>query len=252
MSSLITVSGVRGFIDQNGVAHLNLEDAAKGLGFTQTAGSGNVVVRWERVNKYLNDFGFIPTSGDGGTTIPENIFYRLAMKAKNDVGEKFQAKVADEILPAIRKHGGYLTPNKLEEVLLNPDTLIQLANNLKDERAKREQLELQAEKDKPKVIFAEALETSKDSILVADMSKLLKQNGVDIGEKRLFEWLRQNGYLIKGGSERNMPTQRSMELEIMEIKVGQRLSISEGSKITRTPKITGKGQVYFINKFKAV
>lgn len=249
MSNLITVNGVRGYVDIEGTAHLNLEDAARGLGFVQRKGSVNYV-RWDRVNSYLREMGFPQLVGKD--CIPENVFYRLAMKGETETALEFQAKVADEILPSIRKHGGYLTSNKLEEVLLNPDTLIQLANNLKDERAKREQLQLQVERDKPKVIFAEALETSKDSILVADMSKLLKQNGVEIGEKRLFEWLRQNGYLIKGGSERNMPTQRSMELEIMEIKVGQRLSISEGSKVTRTPKITGKGQMYFINKFKAV
>lgn len=178
--------------------------------------------------------------------------YSLIYGSRKPEAKQFKRWINHEVIPSIRKHGGYLTPTKLEEVLLNPDTLIQLATNLKDERTKREQLQLQIEMDKPKVIFAEALETSEDSILVADMSKLLKQNGIEVGEKRLFEWLRQNGYLIKGGNERNMPTQRSMELEIMEIKVGQRLSISQGSKITRTPKITGKGQVYFINKFKAV
>lgn len=140
----------------------------------------------------------------------------------------------------------------VESFLTNPDTIIKIAENWKAEKILRIAAEQKIEEDKPKVIFAEALETSKDSILVNDMAKLLKQNGIKIGQKRLFEWLRQNGYLIKGGSDRNMPTQRSMELEIMEIKVGQRLSTSEGSKITRTPKITGKGQVYFINKFKAV
>ncbi|WP_051236422.1 BRO-N domain-containing protein [Paenibacillus pinihumi] len=107
MSELLTISGVRGYVDDKGVAQLNLEDVARGLGFTQRAASGNEVVRWERVNKYLTDFGIIPTSGDG--YIPENIFYRLAMKAKNAVAEAFQAEVADEILPAIRRHGMYAT-----------------------------------------------------------------------------------------------------------------------------------------------
>lgn len=138
----------------------------------------------------------------------------------------------------------------VESFLTNPDTIIKIAENWKAEKTLRIAAEQKIEEDKPKVIFAEALETSKDSILVNEMAKLLRQNGVQIGQKRLFEWLRQNGYLIKGGSEKNLPTQRSMELEIMEIKVGQRLSASEGSKITKTPKITGKGQLYFINKFK--
>lgn len=134
--------------------------------------------------------------------------------------------------------------------MLNPDVMIQLATTLKEERARREKLQQQIEEDKPKVIFAEALEVSKDSILIADLAKLLRQNGVDIGEVRLFKLLRQHGYLIKSGSEYNMPTQRSMDLKIMEIKVGYRGSASEGTKVTRTPKITGKGINYFINKFK--
>ncbi|MFE9279384.1 phage antirepressor KilAC domain-containing protein [Streptomyces griseoincarnatus] len=248
MTQLITINGVRGFIDPSGGAQLNLEDVARGLGFTQKAASGNEVVRWERVNKYLVEMNFIPTSGDG--FIPENIFYRLAMKAKNDAAEKFQAKVADEILPSIRKHGGYLTPEKVEEALLNPDVMIQLATSLKEERARRERLQQKIEQDKPKVVFAEALEVSSDSILIADLAKILRQNGIDIGEIRLFKLLRQQGYLIKSGSEYNMPTQRSMDLKIMEIKVGYRGSASEGTKVTRTPKITGKGINYFINKFK--
>lgn len=112
-NNLITVSGVTGYIDENGTAWLNLDNVARGLGFTQTAASGNEVVRWERVNKYLSDFGFIPTSGDAlqkvatPKYIPENIFYRLAMKAKNETAEAFQGKVADEILPQIRKTGSY-------------------------------------------------------------------------------------------------------------------------------------------------
>lgn len=245
MTKLVTIRGVRGFTDETGTVQLNLEDTARGLGFVRKAGSGNTVVRWERVNNYLAEFGFMPTSGHAGF-IPENIFYRLAMKAKNDVAETFQAKVADEILPSIRRTGMYATA----ELLDNPDLLIEAATRLKKEREERLKLQAKIEQDKPKVVFAEALEVSEDSINVNDLAKLLKQNGFNIGEIRLFEWLRQNGYLIKSGSERNMPTQRSMDLKIMEIKIGQRMSASEGSKITRTPKITVKGQSYFINKFK--
>lgn len=114
MNNLITISGVSGYIDENGTAMLKLEDVARGLGFTQTAASGNEVVRWERVKRYLEELNSIPTSGDASDYpefprfIPENIFYRLAMKAKNETAERFQALVADEILPAIRKHGAYV------------------------------------------------------------------------------------------------------------------------------------------------
>ncbi|KAE8559888.1 phage antirepressor KilAC domain-containing protein [Paenibacillus polymyxa] len=243
MTQLVTIHGVRGFVGSDGMAQLNLEDVARGLGFTQRKNGVNYI-RWRRVNGYLTEMGFSPLVGK--ECIPENAFYRLAMKADNETGRSFQAKVADEILPSIRRTGMYATA----ELLDNPDLLIEAATRLKKEREERLKLQAKIEQDKPKVVFAEALEVSKDSILVADLAKLLKQNGIEIGEIRLFDWMRQNGYLIKSGSERNMPTQRSMELKIMEIKIGQRMSASEGSKITRTPKITVKGQSYFINKFK--
>jgi prophage antirepressor-like protein len=113
---ILTIHGVRGYIDENGTAQLSLEDVSRGLGFTQKAASGNEVIRWERVNKYLSEFGCVPTSGDANSShqvgkedfIPENIFYRLAMKARNEAAESFQTKVADEILPSIRKTGGYV------------------------------------------------------------------------------------------------------------------------------------------------
>lgn len=247
---LISINGVRGYIDENSVVQLNLEDISRGLGFTTVATSGNEVVRWSRVNNYLTDMKFPHFVGK--EFVPENIFYRLAMKAKNETAELFQAKVADEILPSIRKNGAYMTPETIERTLSDPDFIINLATRLKEETAEKLRLKEQIDNDRPKVVFAEALETSRDSVLVADLAKILKQNGIDTGEQRLFRWLRENGYLIKSGSERNMPTQRSMEQKLIEIKVGQRASITEGFKQTRTPKITGKGQIYFINKFKSL
>lgn len=191
----------------------------------------------------------MPTSGHDDF-IPENIFYRLAMKAKNETAERFQALVADEIIPSIRKHGAYMTPQKIEEALLNPDTIIKLATNLKAEREKRMELERQAEKDKPLVTFANSVSVAKTSILVGELAKLLKQNGVDMGQNRLFTWMRENGYLIsRKGTDYNMPTQRSMEMKLFEIK---ETTISHGdghTSISKTPKVTGKGQIYFINLF---
>lgn len=138
MNEIMTISNVRCF-EKDGTAWLRLEDVARGLGFTQTAKSGNEVVRWERVNKYLGEFGFIPTSGDG--FVPENIFYRLAMKAKNEAAEKFQALVADEIIPSIRKHGMYATENLLN----NPDLAIEVFKKLKQERAEKNALAAKCE-----------------------------------------------------------------------------------------------------------
>ncbi|WP_258382981.1 phage antirepressor KilAC domain-containing protein [Paenibacillus sp. S25] len=145
---ILTIHGVRGFIDGNGTAQLSLEDVSRGLGFVRSAASGNEVVRWERVRGYLRDFG-VPTSGHGDEVgkvglpefIPENIFYRLAMKAKNEVAEAFQIKVADEILPSIRKHGIYATDNVIDNILNNPDFGIELLTKLKEERAARVQAE---------------------------------------------------------------------------------------------------------------
>ncbi|OKP94786.1 phage antirepressor KilAC domain-containing protein [Paenibacillus sp. P32E] len=172
--------------------------------------------------------------------------YSLIMMSRKPEAKSFKRWITHSVLPAIRKTGMYAA----DELLDNPDLLIQAATKLKEERAARKALEVKIDEDRPKVVFAEALEVSKDSILIADLAKLLKQNGINIGEIRLFKELRHQGYLIKSGSEYNMPTQRSMELQIMEIKVGQRGSASEGVKVTRTPKITGKGISYFINKFK--
>ncbi|OPX95462.1 MAG: hypothetical protein A4E58_02106 [Syntrophorhabdus sp. PtaB.Bin006] len=117
-----TIQNVKVYLDETGTAFLDLENVARGLGFTRIAESGNEVVRWERVDGYLKDLG-MPTCGHD-SFIPENIFYRLAMKAKNETAEAFQAKVADEVLPSIRKHGAYMTPETIEKVLSDPDTII--------------------------------------------------------------------------------------------------------------------------------
>lgn len=143
-------------------------------------------------------------------------------------------------------------PTDIAKLLLDPDTIIKIAENWKAEQALRIAAESKIEADKPKVIFAEAVTASKSSILVGELAKILKQNGVDTGQQRLFQWLRDNGYLIRRqGSDYNMPTQRSMELGLFEIKETS-INHSDGHiSVTKTPKVTGKGQVYFVNKFKA-
>jgi prophage antirepressor-like protein len=133
MNELITIKGVRGYVDKNGTTQLNLEDVARGLGFTTVATSGNECVRWSRVSEYLIELGFTALI-ENDTYIPENIFYRLAMKAKNETAEKFQAIVADEILPSIRKHGAYMTPDTIDKVINDPDFGIRLLTVLKEAR----------------------------------------------------------------------------------------------------------------------
>lgn len=176
--------------------------------------------------------------------------YPIEVQKRIDKLHRFKHWVTSEVLPSIRKHGIYATPNTLDKMISSPDFGIKLLTALKEEQEKRKQLENKVEKDKPKVLFADAVETAKTSILVGELAKLLRQNGVKIGQNRLFEWLRQNGYLIaRAGHDHNMPTQYSMERGLMEIKE-RTINNPDGSTyITRTPKITGKGQRYFINKF---
>lgn len=182
--------------------------------------------------------------------ITEGDMYRLITNSNLKSAEKFENWVFDEVLPSIRKHGAYMTDNTLEKALTSPDFLIQLATNLKEEQKKRRLLEEEKKLNAPKVVFADAVSTSHTSILIGDLAKLIKQNGVDIGGKRLFSWLRENGYLIKRkGTDYNMPTQKSMELELFEVKETT-INHSDGHiSISKTPKMTGKGQQYFINKF---
>ncbi|MFR8759181.1 MAG: phage antirepressor [Negativibacillus sp.] len=184
------------------------------------------------------------------TIINESGLYSLVLSSKLPGAKQFKRWITSEVIPSIRKHGAYMTPDKLEEVLLKPDTLIQLAQNLKAEQEKRKALEAQIESQKPAVLFTGAVETSKTSILIGELAKMLKQNGVNIGQNRLFEWLRQHGYLIKrNGTDYNMPTQRSMDMGLFEIKETT-INNPDGSiKINKTSKVTGKGQVYFINLF---
>ena len=248
-NEIITIKNVRGYIDEKGTAWLNLEDVARGLGFIKREVKNGK--KYERVNKqalkgWLIEFGIINSEGDLPEYIQENIFYKLCMKADNEVARKFQDNVCDEILPSIRKYGMYAT----DELLDNPDLIIKMATRLKEEKAKNKELEDKMKEDKPKVLFADSVETSKNTILIGELAKIIKQNGVDIGQKRLFTWLRDNGFLIKReGTDYNMPTQKSMELELFEIKETA-VTHSDGHiSINKTPKVTGKGQVYFINKF---
>lgn len=165
----------------------------------------------------------------------------------------FKRWVTHEVLPSIRRYGLYATPDTVEAMISDPDTAIELLTSLKEERAKRRELEAQAKEDKPKVIFANAVSTANTSILVGELAKIIKQNGVNIGQNRLFKWLRDNGYLIKrNGTDFNMPTQRSMEMGLFEIKETVVAHSDGHTSITKTPKVTGNGQCYFINKILGV
>lgn len=180
------------------------------------------------------------------TVISESGMYSLVLSSKLSTAKKFKRWVTSEVLPSIRKNGGYIAGQ--EE--MSDDEL--MAKALMVAQNKIAEKDKQIERMKPKEIFADAVSASHTSILVGDMAKLLKQNGVEIGQKRLFEWLRENGYLIKRkGSDWNMPTQKSMEMGLFDIKESTVNNPDGSVRINRTTKVTGKGQQYFINKFLA-
>ena len=181
--------------------------------------------------------------------ISESGLHSLALRSRKPEARAFKRWVTHEVIPAIRHHGGYLTPAMTEQVLSDPDTIIRLATDLKAERAKRAELEQQVTAAAPKVLFADAVATSHTSILVGDLAKILKGNGVDLGANRLFKVLRANGYLIRRqGTDWNMPTQRSMELGLFEVKETA-ITHSDGHvTVNKTPKVTGKGQAYFVDR----
>lgn len=181
--------------------------------------------------------------------INESGLYSLILSSKMLNAKKFKHWVTSEVLPTIRKHGAYMTEETIEKAITSPDFLIKLATNLKEEKEKRLAAERQIEADRPKVTFANAVNVSKDGMLIGMLAKLLHQNGVDIGQKRLFQWMRDNGYLMKSGADRNMPTQKARELGLFKVKE-RAIDNPDGSvRLTRTTLVTGKGQEYFINKF---
>ncbi len=192
---ILNIGGVDCY-EKDGTVYLKLENVARGLGFTDTS-KGVEYVRWNTVRQYLKEIGFSQEVAKD-SFIPENIFYRLAMKARNDTAENFQALVADEIIPSIRKHGGYLAGQETvdgEELLSR--ALLYCKSKYDESEKKIIEQAKRIEELCPKALFANAVAASTATILIGELAKVLKQNGVDIGQNRLFDWMRQNGYLIR-------------------------------------------------------
>lgn len=171
--------------------------------------------------------------------IPEGDIYRLIIRSHLPSAEKFERWVFDEVLPQIRETGGYQLPRTYAEAL----------RQLADKAEQNEKLNQRIEQMRPKEIFADAVATSRTSILIGELAKLISQNGYSIGQNRLFTWLRENGYLIKSGTSFNMPMQRYVEQGLFEVKESNVQNPDGSVRITKTTKVTGKGQQYFINKF---
>ena len=188
------------------------------------------------------------TNSYSALLLTESGLYEVLMQSRKPIAKAFKREVK-EILKSVRKHGAYMTDRTLEEALANPDFGIKLLTKLKEEKEARKKLEEKIEEDKPKVLFADAVSSSHTSILIGDLAKILKQNGYNTGQKRLFEILRSEGFLMKSGSSRNMPTQKAMEMKLFEVKETT-INNPDGSiRITKTTKVTGIGQRYFINYF---
>ena len=180
--------------------------------------------------------------------ISESGLYTFVLGSRKKEAREFKRWVTKEVIPSIRKRGVYATENFTKKALEDPQFMIDALTALKKEREEKAKLELEKEINKPKILLAESIENSKDLILVRDLAVILKQNGFDIGQNRLYERLRDLGYLIKFGSSRNLPTQRSVELGLFRIVESTRNDGRE-IKINKVTKVTGKGQKYFINKF---
>lgn len=184
------------------------------------------------------------------TIINESGLYNVILRSDKPEAKPFRKWVTAEVLPSIRKHGAYMTENTLENMIASPEFGIKLLTALQEEREQRVKLEAKVESDAPKVLFADAVNASHTTILVGELAKLLKQNGKDIGQNRLFAYLRDNGYLIKrSGRDYNMPTQRSMERGWFTIKERTVQEPNGSISVKKTPLLTGKGQQYFINLF---
>lgn len=188
--------------------------------------------------------------------INESNLYKLVFQSRKPEAERFADWVTSEVLPAIRKHGAYMTDGVIERTLTDPDYLIMLATNLKEEKAKRALAEAENERNKPKVLFADTVAASNKSCLMGELAKMISQEAIrqgktdnKIGQNKLFAWMRNNGYLCKSGERKNQPLQQYVEQGLFEMKKGSYVDSRGANVVTTTTKVTGKGQIYFINKF---
>lgn len=227
------------------------KDVATALGYKNTKDA--LATHVEDCDKIMGSQNATPSIKDSmgreqrPTWINESGLYALIFGSKLESAKRFKHWVTSEVLPSIRKHGMYA----VDELVNNPELLIKVATELKEEREKNKRLEADNERMKPKGIFADAVATSRQSILIGQLAKLICQNGHEIGQQRLFRWMRENGYLMKHGSNYNMPMQRYVEQGLFEIKESSVTNPDGSVRLTRTTKVTGKGQQYFINKFLA-
>jgi anti-repressor protein len=234
-------------IQKDGEPWFVLKDVCTVLGISHVKDTANRLENDEvGQTEVIDSIGRTQTA----TIINESGLYSVILRSDKPEAKPFRKWVTAEVLPSIRKHGAYMTENTLENMISSPEFGIKLLTALQEEREQRVKLEAKVESDAPKVLFADAVNASHTTILVGELAKLLKQNGKDIGQNRLFAYLRDNGYLIKrSGRDYNMPTQRSMERGWFTIKERTVQEPNGSISVKKTPLVTGKGQQYFINLF---
>lgn len=199
----------------------------------------------DEVSDLSNDYS-IDIAQNGGRApliVSESGFYKLVLRSRKPVAKEFQRWVTHEVLPSIRKHGGYMAGQEA----MSPEQMLAASMRWLESRIAEQQAQLDAQA--PKVLFADAVSTSKRCILVGELAKILRQNGVDMGEKRMFSWLREHGYLMQRNGVRNFPTQRSMDLGLFQVKETPIVHSDGHTTLSVTTKVTPKGQQYFIQKF---
>jgi len=224
------------------------KDVAKVLGYARpTKAIHDHVDQEDRCEQIVT----ISQSSQNGTPqntllVAESGVYSLIFASKLPAAKKFKRWVTSEVLPAIRKHGAYMTDAKAKAIVTDKSALADLLQQAADQLKAKDIL---IEELKPKALFAASVAASKSTVLVGELAKILRGNGVDIGANRLFAWMRENGYLIsRKGSDWNMPTQRAMDMGLFKIKETTINHINGVTTVSKTPKVTGKGQQYFINK----
>ena len=235
-------------VEVNGEPWLVGKDVAEALGYTN---SRKALI--DHVDP--EDKGVTKCDTPGGqqemTVINESGVYSLILSSKLPNAKKFKRWVTSEVIPSIRKHGGYIAGQESltdDELLAKAFIVAQSKIQERDRMIAQQQEKIEA--DAPLVLFAKSVSASKQSILIGELAKLIKQNGVDMGQNRLFQWMRENGYLIRRkGTDYNMPTQRAMEQGLFEIKETAITHADGHVSVSKTPKVTGKGQQYFVSLF---
>ena len=236
-------------IEDNGEIWIVAKDVAQSLGYSEASNPSRLFAIVPEIWK-----GVKPIHTPGGEQemlcLTEQGLYFFLGRSDKKAALPYQMWIAGDVVPSIRKHGFYATPSTVEDILKNPDNFIQVLQAFKEEQRKNQELQQQIDDNRPKVIFAEAVDASKNSILIGNLAKLLCQNGYKIGQNKLFAWLREHGFLISCKGERwNMPKQSYVDQGLFELKKSIVNNPDGTTKVTHTTKVTGKGQIYFINGF---